>query len=110
MIIHFLKFFHLLFALGLLSGVIYCCAVNKINKILLVLCFFAALTGTFLVYPKHFTFHTPWIQAAYLLTLIVGIGIFFLMTTKNKWRFFYFLLIMLLIFITHDAVMKTTLF
>jgi len=92
---------------------------------MLVLCLFAMITGTLLVIPKHFTFHTPWIQAAYLLLLCAGLGIFSLILLKKKrilkkgnepfsrkeravWQFAYFVLAIVLIGIIHDAVTKTT--
>ncbi len=121
--IHFLKFIHVLLALGLL-GALFCCIVLVmrsaqsstlfyINKIILALCVFALLTGTLLVYPKHFTFHTPWIQAAYLLLFIFAVGVTLLLLLKKitpRWIgvMSYIFLLMILIFITHDAVMKST--
>jgi uncharacterized membrane protein SirB2 len=73
---------------------------------------FAILTGTLLVYPKHFTFHTPWIQAAYLLVTIFSLGILTLQK-KNKIPrliklFSYLILIVILIGVIHDAVTKST--
>lgn len=131
--INLLKFTHLLFVLGIFSLAIYCFALigskiflikntnthdkfNYLNKIMVVFCVFAMLTGTLLVYPKHFTFHTPWIQAAYLFTFIVGFSavsfILFKMQREEGyrwvWRLAYLVLISILIVITHDAVTKTT--
>jgi uncharacterized membrane protein YozB (DUF420 family) len=89
---------------------------SRFNKIILIMSFFALLTGTFLIKPKHFSFHTPWIQAAYLLIIGFVLGILFLNTlSKNKtirrrwlWRLAYLFLIILLIAVVHDAVTKTT--
>jgi uncharacterized membrane protein YozB (DUF420 family) len=128
LIVNFLKFIHLLLTLSLLGSVGYCLAllisknrianrplIYRLNKIILVLAFFAMLTGTFLVHPKHFTFHTPWIQAAYILIVCFSLGLFALMfLSKKQIRFsgiaifFYLLLLLVLVFIVHDAVTKTT--
>lgn len=131
MLIHFLKFIHLLSTLGLLGSAIFCLALvcskkftavnlnypdllTRLNKIMLVLAFFAMLTGTFLVYPKHFTFHTPWIQAAYLFVMLFSLGVLSLLLLKKKreqrwlWCLSYLVLIFILIGIIHDAVTKTT--
>ena len=133
MLINFLKFFHILLTLGLIGSTFYCLllitnkkffsaplakttiTLTQLNKIILTLLFFAVLTGTFLVYPKNFTFHTPWIQAAYLFVFIFGVGIFSLIIQRNKltkvllWRATYLFLILILIGITHDAVTKSSL-
>lgn len=136
MLVNFIKFIHLLLTLGLLGSASYCLTLIgskttsihnfiRLNQIMLLLCILAMLTGTFLVIPKQFTFHTPWIQAAYLLLLVVGLGIFSIVLLKKKrlpkkttmelprtdcivWRLAYFVLILLLIGIIHDAVTKTT--
>ncbi len=112
MLINFLKFFHVLFALSLLGSVIYCIALansyqyKNINKFMLWISLFAVLTGTLLVYPKHFTFHTPWIEAAYILTFVFSLGVLLLTLLKRNFLFVYFLLGIILIFIIHDAVTK----
>lgn len=108
--VYFLKFSHLLFALGILSGMMYSFLTGRTNSILLLFCLLAAVTGTFLVYPKHYTFHTPWIQAAYALTLLVSLGIGVMLAKKKSSRLIFFILIVALILITHDAVTKTILF
>jgi hypothetical protein len=139
-LVFFIKFIHLLLTLGLLSSAIYCLIVIgsrqfatrvssrqnlfRLNKIILILGLFAMLTGTLLVIPKHFTFHTPWIQAAYVLLMIFGLGIASLALLKKKrlfqkdrvisrkerlgWQVAYLILIIILIGIIHDAVTKTT--
>lgn len=118
MLIHIIKFIHILFALGLLSLTL-CCVVSsdtlklgRFNKTLLYMSPFLILTGTLLVYPKGFTFHTPWILAAYLFIIIFCAGIGFLLINKNMTRWvrciIYLILLTILIFITHDAVTKNT--
>jgi len=139
MLIHIVKFIHLVFALGLLGLAIYCLLligskkfgmttrnhrqrIIRSNKILLLFSLLAMITGSLLVIPKHFTFHTPWIQAAYILLLVFGVGIALLTLLKRKrvsrrgisnterfgWLVAYCFLIMILIGIVHDAVMKAT--
>lgn len=94
---------------------------------MLLISLFILVTGTFLVLPRHFTFHTPWIQAAYLLTMIYFICISVLILLKKYrlmkedtgkiskpkqllWRLAYIFLLVLLTLVVHDAVTKTTLF
>jgi hypothetical protein len=139
MLIHFLKFIHILITVSLLGAVIFCVIlisskkftlrdfycnnnVTGINKIILWLSVLTILTGTFLVYPKHFTFHTPWIQAAYILILVFSSAIGSLLWIRKKkqlaallpqfqrwlWLFVYGLLTLILVGIIHDAVTKTT--
>ncbi|MHB1947493.1 MAG: hypothetical protein ACYCQI_05205 [Gammaproteobacteria bacterium] len=123
MLIHVLKFIHLLATLGLLGLAIACLSlvsskkfdlITRLNKIMLALVLFAMLTGTFLVIPKHFTFHTPWIQAAYFFCVIFFLGVLILILTqkhcKQRWAWYlsYLLLIGILIGIVHDAVTKST--
>jgi hypothetical protein len=122
MLIEVLKFIHVLVALGLLSFTSYCLillgskqfdTLTLFNKLLLYLSPLAMLTGTLLVHPKHYTFHTPWIQAAYLL-LILFMSCIMLLTFKGKYKpawlyqLIYFSLVLVLIVITHDAVRKAT--
>ena len=113
MAVYFIKFFHLLFAMGLLGTVAFLFYSKNIRpwyKILFCFSFFALLTGTLLVYPAHFTFHTPWIKAAYLLLsmFIAGLVGLFLYPIKNKklTKFIFLILFLLLLLITHDAVRK----
>lgn len=131
-LIDLIKFIHLLLTVSILGLVIYCfillCSnsfrkksdarrqnIIQINKLLLIAVFFAVLTGTLLVYPKHFTFHTPWIQAAYFLVSVFVLMIVMLIFFRKKqkiqllWGLIYFMLILLLVGIIHDAVTKTTL-
>lgn len=131
MLVNVLKFIHLLLTLSLLGSSLFCLIlisfrksapahppqndmINRVNRTMLWLLAFSLITGTLLVYPKHFTFHTPWIQAAYLLVFLVGLlvsGLIFL-RKKNQWawvsRGIYLILIVLLIGVIHDAVSKTT--
>jgi len=126
-LINILKFIHLLLTLSLLGSTIFCLMltsfkthfpqndmISRMNRIMLWLLAFSLITGTLLVYPKHFTFHTPWIEAAYLLIFLAGLlvsGLIFL-RKKNQWawvlRGIYLILIILLIGVIHDAVTKTT--
>lgn len=131
MLIHFIKFIHVSLSLMLLGSAVFCLVVMiskkfataqlsrfdiifQVNKLILLFAIFAMLTGTFLVYPKNFSFHTPWIQAAYLLGFIFCLGILFLIFFKKKiknkiiWFCLYSFLLAILIAITHDAVTKTT--
>ena len=130
MLIAVLKFIHLLLTLGLLGSAVCCLLLaglqkfsaysiqtnllTTLNRTMLWLLVFAAVTGTLLVYPKHFTFHTPWIQAAYLLVFLCGtlISLLLALREKRQWASFspvsYLCLLVLLIMVVHDAVSKTT--
>jgi uncharacterized membrane protein YozB (DUF420 family) len=124
MLTYFIKFFHLLCALGLFGIVFLCCLQcrttnhsrfngnDALHRILWYLSIFALLTGTFLVYPQSFTFHTPWIKAAYLLISLCIFIILFLnkLQLKNKKILLsiYFTLSIFLVLIAHDAVRKST--
>jgi hypothetical membrane protein len=83
-----------------------------LNKMLILLSLFALLSGTFLVYPSGFTFHTPWVQTAYLLLFIffLSAGIRITLIHKSKWlqRTLYLILIALLMIAVMDAVTKST--
>ena len=122
----FLKFIHVLFILGLLGTTLYIVyAIHQplfpLRRFLLITLFLAIMsliTGTFLVIPRHFTFHTPWIQAAYLLLIVFFLGIAVLLFTARRpmhrlkiwiYRATGLILITILLFIIHDAVTKTTL-
>lgn len=121
MLIDIVKFLHLLIVLSLLGLTLHCLvsretiSLKRVNVSLLGLSFFAALTGTFLVHPKNFTFHTPWIDAAYFFVVIFAVGIGGVLISKknlntNIWlrRFFYFVFAVILLLIIHDAVTKST--
>jgi hypothetical protein len=123
-LINLIKFFHLVFALSLLGSVIFCFGAlytrstltffSRLNKSMLILAPLAMITGSLLVYPKHFTFHTPWIQAAYALVTVFCVSIFMLSFFKNiinkRWmlQMVYLGLIVILVLVVHDAVTKTT--
>ncbi len=124
MFVDILKFIHLLLTLSLL-GLTFVCLISvtlvdvkretlsTLNRIMLWLLVFSVLTGTLLVYPKHFTFHTPWIQAAYVLVFLCGTLISLLLVFKPRrfvWGISYLLLALLLLGVVRDAVTKTTLF
>jgi FtsH-binding integral membrane protein len=113
---HFIKFIHLLFALGLV-GLTASCILSKniffrknAKKILLLMSIFALMTGVLLVYQTPYTFHTPWIQAALILLGIFITGILFSFYKKIDHPFFYSILLILLILISQDAVRKMTFF
>lgn len=130
MLTDFLKFIHLLLTLGLLGSAICCLILTSLqkfapdfarahtltilNRTILWLLVLATATGTLLVYPKHFTFHTPWIQAAYVLVFLCGTLVSLLLVYQKKyqwrwlWRISYFFLFVLLIIVAHDATSKTT--
>jgi uncharacterized membrane protein len=101
MLVNIVKFIHLLFVLGLLGSTVYCLTligskkfalanthlhekITRLNKLLFSFGLLAMLTGTFLVYPKHFTFHTPWIQAAYMLVISFSICVAALLMFRKK--------------------------
>ncbi len=127
MVISFIKFIHIMASMSLLGCTFFCFArsvpkasfdtaqqtMRLIHKFLLLMVILAIMTGTFLVYPKNFTFHTPWIQAAYVLALIYLMLILLIIRTKSTltthgFRFIYGVLVLILVFITHDAITKTT--
>ena len=123
-----IKFLHLLCVLSLAGIIVYCLSVvsakkfainpahqqikiQHLNRYLLLLATGALATGTLLVYPKHFTYHTIWIQTAYaLLALFVGVLLVMLGMrqgfTRGGWRVIYVLLALILITAIHDAVTK----
>jgi hypothetical protein len=113
---HFIKFIHLLFALGLIGLTSYCIFSKdtffrgNIKKILLLMSIFALFTGALLVHQTPYNFHTPWIQAAFILLSIFMIGIVFSFYKKIDHPFFYSILLVLLILISQDAVRKMTFF
>lgn len=125
MVIDFIKFIHLLFAMGLLGLTAYAITfahpaqlskLISINKNLIVISLFALITGTLLIYPKHYNFHTLWIQAAYLLIFIYIVSLTLATRLSAKishswlWRCFYLALVFLLTVVVHDAVTKSTFF
>lgn len=122
MLIFFLKFFHVILALSLFGLLFYSIKTIGTKKFssqffhrgTVGLVFLSLITGTLLIYPKHFTFHTPWINAAYLLVFIFLVGIFFLKKLQQKiipriiLQIGYLSLFILLMVVVHDAVTKTT--
>lgn len=127
MLINLVKFIHILSILGILGSAFFCAAllaskkflatnsnqhIYFLNRAILYLSTLGIITGTLLVYPKHFTFHTPWIQAAYLFMVIFSLGILFLQKKMQLPRliklFTYLILIVILIGVIHDAVTKST--
>ncbi|HSW68838.1 MAG TPA: hypothetical protein VLI69_01600 [Gammaproteobacteria bacterium] len=130
MFVDFLKCIHLILTLGLLGSTFVCLilvsfrksaflnlqddTITLLNQIMLWLLVFAILTGTLLIYPKHFTFHTPWVQAAYLFVFLSGmlLSILIVFRKKRRWRWIwgmsYGLLIIMLVCVVHDAITKTS--
>jgi len=71
----------------------------------------ALLTGALLIYPKHYSFHTPWVQMAFIIVSIFILGIIVLFFYKKMdHAFFYSILLVLLILISQDAIRKITFF
>lgn len=124
MIIHFLKFFHVLIALSLLGSTFFCLISVKSNKVvrhylnksMLGLATLAVITGSLLVHPEKFTFHTHWIMAAYSFVFLFALGVSLLIFLKKKEFsgkrlieiFLYSGLVILLFIIIQDAVTKKT--
>ena len=134
MVTDWIKFTHLVVALCVLGLTLYALYLTikgnekwlsrKWDSWILGLLVVGAITGTFLVYPKHFTYHTPWIQGAYLLFAIAILGLLFNIISKTlikknnpagastKMKVVhitnYCILLLLLIVIIHDAVTKQT--
>jgi hypothetical protein len=131
--IHIIKFLHMLFTLGLITAVVYCLAllssrkfafthglqhqkISRLNRMMLWLLLLAMLTGTLLVYPKHFTFHTPWIQAAYIYAVLASVSLLLLKKSHQRlpsrrrllWLLAYLILLGLLVIVVRDAVTKTS--
>lgn len=123
--IYLIKFIHIISALSLLGITMYCLVfiiktktipLPLIHKRLLYISLLAMLTGTLLIYPKHFSFATPWIQAAYILVICYAsfVALFnryrdtFLFKYQGIISISYVLLIVLLIIVIHDAVTKST--
>ena len=121
--VYLLKFIHIILALGLVGTAIYCVVAVGLKKshtllkqVLLLLAFLALLTGSLLVLPKHYSFTTPWIQAAYALVMVFALLVTSLLVWNKKrgihhrgwWIMGYVFLIVLLVMIIHDAVTKST--
>jgi hypothetical protein len=131
MLIHFLKFTHMVFVLALLGSTIYALVLiaskkfalanrhlqsklARVNKIILCSILAALTTGTLLVHPKLHTFHTPWIEAAFILsvlsgTLVLCISIFrhrFKPHHRRTWLAIYGSLGIVLLGIVHGAVLQ----
>jgi hypothetical protein len=134
MLIAFIKFLHMLLTLSLCGAIIYAIvlvtakkfALNNIyqqqkiytlNWLVLGLGLLAILTGTLLVYPKNFTFHTVWIQSAYLLVTLFLCIIGLLLSLARRqyqvakpiWLIVYLILGSILFIAIHDAVTKAPL-
>ena len=133
MIFAVIKFLHLLCVLSILGIVVYCCAFMttkrwrrrphqhpsrqrfyQLQRLLLILMLLASVTGTLLVYPNHFTYHTVWIQTAYALVAVCVLIIAGLLAYAKQarlaqprlWLCAYCILGLILITAIHDAVTK----
>ena len=108
--IFLLKFLHVMTAVSLLAAVFIGLATPRwhpiaLKKGLLHGGLLTGITGLLLVYPRHFTFQTPWIQVA-----IAGTLVFLWLVTRHtqQKRLLFLVLAALLIMIIHDAVTKST--
>ncbi len=128
LLVQLIKCIHLLLTLSIVGAIFYSfvavfsprfetkrrAMVIRLNKGLVGLIFFAGLTGALLIYPRHFSLQTPWIQAAFLLVSVCWVVLLGLLAIRHKtyyrWvcGFVYVLLILILIGVIHDAVTKTT--
>jgi hypothetical protein len=132
MLIDVLKFLHLLCILGIVGSTLYCIRlvatkkfalantnhqqkISLLNRIIMWLVVFAIITGTLLVHPTNFTFHTPWIIAAYLLIAVFSFGMGMLQMMRKRfkqqprwvWLVIYGLLMIVLMLVVQGAVTKT---
>lgn len=121
------KFVHVVTAAGLLGAIMivfFHGAKGESNAIparfslknaLILATVLAGMTGLLLVSPKHFTFHTPWIQVAIagVLVLCSLLIVFFPISPGNhrhRTRLLCLVMIALIVVIIHDAVTKSTFF
>ena len=92
-----------------------------IDALIFLMIFIACASGTLLVNSHKFSFYTSWIDAAYLLlsiiTILTGLSFFIKLKIKNNYlkaikisRIVYFLILILIILISRDAIMKSTYF
>jgi hypothetical protein len=134
LLVALIKCLHLVLTLSLIAAIIYCVMlvtakkfalnntyhqhkIHRMNRTILGLAALAVLTGTLLVYPRHFTFHTLWIQTGYVLVgLFISMVALLIWVAKKKytlaphtWLMMYLFLALLLVIAIHDAVTKTSL-
>ena len=115
LLVDVVKLIHLLSVLGILSltmtSLFFCHRPNtpRRDKLTLILLPLAFLTGLLLVYPRNYTFHTPWIIAACMMVP----AIFILQYLQMRYvrgivlkRFMLFLILILLLIVMQDAVTK----
>lgn len=128
LIITWVKFLHVMFAMVLIGSIFFCFSLTQkitepstsqknvlfstLQKIIISMSVFAGITGSLLIYPKHYTIHTHWIITAYL--LLTGFILLIIYAHKIRsrtiWLGFCTLCLCLLIAIVHDAVLKQTFF
>ncbi len=130
--IQLIKCIHIVAVLGLFGTALFCLVqlgsrrfargnararerLGRANRYLLALALVALLSGTLLVHPKQYTLHTPWIQAAYLYLLILGVSIGLMLKYRRQLAahrglalLSYLALIAILVLFVYDAVTKTT--
>ncbi len=133
----FVKAFHLILVMLLMGGMTGLILLNlkkpqtyhilryRMVSGLLWLLLLTAITGTFLVYPRHFNFHTHWIIAAYLLVTVCGALFLYLYRQQRGFaqgdlsyslsslcleRISLFLSTFVFLVLIHDAVLKQTFF
>jgi hypothetical protein len=126
MLINLIKFVHILLMLALVAGIIASLfqvkakkfTSNRFDNSLLITCLLLVFTGTLLVHPKHFSFHTIWIQVAYVLIILFGLALLLSRLFKKPgaaarrwaWAGLYLFLLLILFCIIHDAVTKLVFF
>jgi len=120
LLVQIIKFVHVLTAVSLLAVVFIACFKTKhaifspvISAFLPCGLVLSGITGCLLVYPKHFDFHTPWIQVALLATgisLLPACLVFYPSGRGSRWIRLVscLLLVFILPIIVHDAVTKST--
>lgn len=132
-----IKAIHLIIVMLLMGGMASMMAFNlkapqgwhkvrySVLRALLWLLLLTAITGTLLVHPRHFTFHTHWIIAAYILVILCG-GLLqypyhqqrkltqgaLVCSASSIWleRIVLFISTLGLVMVIHDAVIKQTFF
>lgn len=117
MLIHVIKFIHLLTIMGLIGITAFALTQQRsfllLKKPISILAIISIVTGSLLIHPNHFSLQTPWIKAAYVLfglfcTLMTALILLHEKLSKGWRSILYCLLILCLLLLIHDAVTKTT--
>jgi uncharacterized membrane protein len=131
MLVELLKFIHVIFALVLISAIIYSIILTcskkftrshqkhhlkilRLQRLMLITVLIAITTGSLLIYPKNFSLHTPWIRTAYVFALLFTISLLTLTWMKKKfsttqrwaWLTIYIFMGFALLTLVHGAVTK----